>query len=108
MLNYQNFYFVKILLFYCLKYFTNDKKHYLYKENIVFSFLLYYFQVALKMKNKELAFEKYDDLLYKDDNEKYFKKNDKYKEKMKDDIVRRGSRRDFLFIHITDPNLGER
>lgn len=87
MLNYQNFYFVKILLFYCLKYFTNDKKHYLYKENIVFSFLLYYFQVALKMKNKELALEKYDDLLYKDDNEKYFKKNDKYKEKMKDDIV---------------------
>ena len=31
MLNYQNFYFIKILLFCCLKYFTNDKEHYLYR-----------------------------------------------------------------------------
>ena len=87
MLNYQNFCFIKILLFCCLKYFTNDKEHYLYKENIGFSFLLYYFQVGIKLKNSKLTFEKYKDFLYKDENEKYFKKNEEYKEKIKDDIV---------------------
>lgn len=87
MLNYQNFYFIKILLFCCLKYFTNDKEHYLYKENMGFSFLLYYFQVGIKLKNSKLTFEKYKDFLYKDENEKYFKKNEEYKEKIKDDIV---------------------
>ena len=87
MLNYQNFYFIKILLFCCLKYFTNDKEHYLYQKNIGFSFLLYYSQVGVKLKNSKLTFEKYNDFLYKDENEKYFKKNEKYTEEIKDNIV---------------------
>lgn len=87
MLNYQNFYFIKVLLFCCLKYFTNDKKHYLYEENMAFSILLYYVQVSVKLKNSELTFEKYNDFLYRDKNEKYFNKNEKYKEKIKDNII---------------------
>lgn len=87
MLNYQNFYFIKVLLFCCLKYFSNDKKHYLYEENMAFSILLYYVQVSVKLKNSELTFEKYNDFLYKDKNEKYFNKNEKYKEKIKDNII---------------------
>ena len=87
MLNYQNYYFIKILLFCCLKYYTNDKEHYLYKENMCFSFLLYYYQISIKLKNSKLTFEKYNELLYKDENEKYFKKNEEYNEKIKDDIV---------------------
>lgn len=87
MLNYQNFYFVKILLFCCLKYFTNDKKHYLLNENIVYSFLLYNFQVSMKLKDGENTFKKYSKYLYTDENKKYFKKNEKYKDKVKDDIL---------------------
>lgn len=87
MLNYQNFYFIKILLFCCLKYYTNDKEHYLYKGNMCFSFLLYYYQISIKLKNSKLTLEKYNELLYKDENEKYFKKNEEYNEKIKDDIV---------------------
>lgn len=87
MLNYQNFYFIKILLFCCLKYYTNDKKHYLYEENMAFSILLYYVQVSVKLKNSELTFEKYNDFLYRDKNEKYFNKNEKCKEKIKDNII---------------------
>lgn len=87
MLNYQNFYFVKILLFCCLKYFTNDNKHYLYQDNISFSILLYYLQVSIKLKNSKIAFEKYNDFLYRNENEKYFKKDDKYKEKVKETVI---------------------
>lgn len=87
MLNYQNFYFIKVLLFCCLKYFTNDKEHYLYEENMAFSILLYYFQVSVKLKNSELTFEKYNDFLYRNENEKYFNKNEKYKEKIKENII---------------------
>ena len=87
MLNYQNLYFIKILLFCCLKYYTNDKTHYLYEENMAFSILLYYFQVGIKLKNSELTFEKYNEFLYKNENEKYFNKNEKYKEKIKEEVV---------------------
>lgn len=87
MLNYQNFYFIKVLLFCCLKYFTNDKEHYLHEENMAFSILLYYFQVSVKLKNSELAFEKYNDFLHRNENEKYFNKNEKYKEKIRENII---------------------
>lgn len=87
MLNYQNYYFVKVLLFCCLKYFTNDNKHYLYQDNVIFSILFYYFQVSIKLKNSKIAFEKYNDFLYKSENEKYFKKDEKYKEKVKETVI---------------------
>ena len=87
MLNYQNYYFVKVLLFCCLKYFTNDNRHYLYQDNVMFSILLYYLQVSIKLKNSKITFEKYNDFLYKSENEKYFKKNEKYKEKVKETVI---------------------
>lgn len=87
MLNYQSFYFVKILLFCCLKYFTNDENHYLYEYNMSFSILFYYAQIWDKLKNKEKSLEKYNDFLYKDKNEKYFKKNMNYKDKLNKDII---------------------
>lgn len=87
MLNYQNLYFMKILLFCCLKYFTNDKDHYIYQDNMTLSFLFYYLQIGAKLKNSKNTFEKYNDYLYIDKNEKYFKKNESYKEKIKDDII---------------------
>ena len=49
--------------------------------------MLYYSQVGVKLKNSKLTFEKYNDFLYKDENEKYFKKNEKYTEEIKDNIV---------------------
>lgn len=87
MLNYQNFYFVKVLLFCCLKYFTNDKKHYLYKENMALSFLFNYFQVGVKLRNSKLTFEKYNNLLYIDDNVKYFDKYSKDLNKTKELLI---------------------
>ena len=84
MLNYQNFYFVKVLLFCCLKYFTNDKKHYLYKENMALSFLFNFFLVGIKLKNSKLTFEKYNNLLYLDDNVKFFDKYGEYLSKTKE------------------------
>lgn len=87
MLNYQNFYFVKILLFCCLKYFTNDEEHYLYKNNMVCSFLLYYHQVGIKLKNSKLTFEKYNDFLYIEKSEKYFNKIQESSKKIIDDII---------------------
>ena len=87
MLNYQNFYFVKILLFCCLKYFTNDNDHYLYKENVAISLLLYYLLIGIKLRNGKLSLEKYDEFLYKDENEKYFEKAEKYKEEMKNEAI---------------------
>ena len=84
MLNYQNFYFVKVLLFCCLKYFTNDKKHYLYKEDMALSFLFNFFLVGIKLKNSKLTFEKYNNLLYLDDNVKFFDKYGEYLSKTKE------------------------
>ncbi len=84
MLNYQNFYFVKVLLFCCLKYFTNDKKHYLYKENMALSFLFNFFLVGVKLKNSKLTFEKYNNLLYLDNNVKFFNKYDEDLSKTKE------------------------
>lgn len=83
MLNYQSFYFVKILLFCCLKYFTNDKNHYIEENNLGFCIMFDYFYIGERLKSKEMTFKKYDEFLYKDKNEKYFEKNKKYVEKYK-------------------------
>lgn len=87
LLAYQNLYFVKVLLFCCLKYFTNDKEHYIYLDNMFFSFFLYSLQIASKMKNSEVNFEKYNEFLYMDKNQKYFEKNEKYNEKVQNEMI---------------------
>lgn len=87
MLNYQNLYFIKILLFCCLKYFTNDKKHYIEMDNMAFSLMFYYLIIGEKLKNREMTFKKYNEFLYEDKNEKYFKKNKKVAEQMQKEIL---------------------
>ena len=77
MIVYQNYYFVKILLFLCLKYFTKDNKHYLELQNIGFTYLFLTAKITKKIKNNNIDFTKYNDFLYVDENIEYFEKNQK-------------------------------
>ena len=86
LLIFQNYYFLKILLFVCLKYFTNDKVHYLELSNIGFSYLFLLFNISNKIKNYNIDFSKYNDLLYFDRNVEYFERNKKNAEKIKIEI----------------------
>lgn len=73
---YQNYYFLKMLLFLCLKYFTNDNEHYLELRNVGFTYLFLMVNINNKLKEYKINFSKYNDLLYYDKNDKYFE-NDK-------------------------------
>lgn len=75
LLIYQNYHFLKMLLFLCLKYFTNDQKHYLELNNIGFTFLFLMIEIAEKIQKYKIDFSKYDDLLYRDKNIGFFEKN---------------------------------
>ncbi len=74
LLIYQNYYFLKILLFLCLKYFTHDGNHYLELQNIGFAYMFLLIDVNIKIKNYKIDFSKYNDLLYFDKNAEYFTK----------------------------------
>ena len=50
MLIYQNYYFLKMLLFLCLKYFTNDNKHYLELRSVGFTFIFLLANIGNKIK----------------------------------------------------------
>ena len=78
---YQNYYFLKLLLFLCLKYFTNDNKHYLELRNIGFTYLFLMVNINNKLKEFKINFSKYNDLLYYDKNDKYFENDKKSMEK---------------------------
>ena len=86
-LNFQNYYFVKLLLFTSLKYFTNDDKHYIELDNLAFSILFYYLEMLYKIKDKEHIFEKYNDFLYVNDNIKYFNKQKNEVGKLKEEMI---------------------
>ncbi len=75
MLMSQNYYFLKILLFCCLKYFTGDKKHYLDLSNIVYTQLFFLIDINDKIKIGKIDFNKYKDFLYYENNLTYFNKN---------------------------------
>ena len=81
LLMYQNYYFLKVLHFICLKYFTNDTKHYLELENVGFAFLFLWVDITNKKEEYKIDFSKYKDLLYYDKNAEYFKKDKKEAEK---------------------------
>lgn len=103
MLNYQNLYFVKILLYCCLKYFTNDAKHYIYEENLGLSILFYYYQISIQLKNSKLIFDKYKDFLYISENEKYFIKAKKYNGKIQKNFTYlKENSNDKLFIEAVE------
>ena len=50
LLIYQNYYFLKMLLFLCLKYFTNDNKHYLELRSVGFTFIFLLSNIGNKIK----------------------------------------------------------
>ena len=86
MLIYQNYHFLKILLFVCLKYFTNDNKHYLELENVGFTYIFLLANISNKIQEYKIDFSKYNDLLYYDKNVKYFEKDKKETEKLNIEI----------------------
>lgn len=87
MLMFQNYYFLKMLLFYCLKYFTSDKKHYLELQNIGFTYMFMLLEVNNKIKEYNIDFSKYNDFLYYDRNVEYFEKNKKESIKIKEELL---------------------
>lgn len=86
-INFQNYYFVKVLLFTSLKYFTNDEKHYIDLNNLAFSILFYFLEISSKIKDKENILNKYNSLLYINENVKYFDKQKQKADKMKNELL---------------------
>lgn len=64
----QNYYFLKILLFYCLKYFTNDDDHYLDNYNILFSYIFSNINMNKKIQKNKVDLTKYNDDIYINEN----------------------------------------
>lgn len=87
LLMYQNYYFLKILLFLCLKYFTSDKNHYLELRSISFTYMFMLVEINNKTKRYNIDFSKYNDLLYYDRNAEYFEKNKKESKKINEELV---------------------
>ena len=86
LLIYQNYYFLKMLLFLCLKYFTNDNKHYLELRSVGFTFIFLLANIGNKIKEYKIDFSNYNDLLYYDKNVEFFKKDKKETEKLNIEI----------------------
>lgn len=87
LLMYQNYYFLKILLFHCLKYFTSDNSHYLELRSISFTYMFMLVEINNKIKRYNIDFSKYNDLLYYDRNVEYFEKNKKESKKINDELI---------------------
>lgn len=86
LLMYQNYYFFKILLFVCLKYFTNDNKHYLELRSVAFTFMFLLANINIKIEEYKIDFSKYNDLLHYDKNSEYFSKFNKETDKLNIEI----------------------
>ena len=71
-----------MLLFLCLKYFTNENKHYLELGNVGFTYIFLLANISNKIQEYKIDFSKYNDLLYYDKNVKYFEKDKKEIEKL--------------------------
>lgn len=70
-----NFYFIKLLLFLCLKYFTHDEEHYIESSNLYYTYILYLFYSLEKLKECENLTEIFNKFLYRDQNQEYFDKS---------------------------------
>ena len=75
-----------MLLFVCLKYFTNDNKHYLELGNVGFTYIFLLVNISNRIQEYKIDFSKYNDLLYYDKNVKYFEKDKKETEKLNVEI----------------------
>ncbi len=80
---FQTLYFLKTLLFFSLKYFTGDNKHYIDWEDVWFAALLTNAKVGNISRKNDIYFSKYDDFFYYNENEEYLNKNSKKSEKVK-------------------------
>ena len=79
--NYQNVFFVEMLLFCSLKYITKDNKYILELDNVFISFMLspiFFNQNKMKKEN----FDKYNDYLYMNNNSDFFDKQKEDAEKL--------------------------
>lgn len=83
---YQNYYFIELLLFLCLKYFTNDVEHYIELRSVGFSFIFFLIEACNKIKKYNMDFSKYNNLLYYNKNIEYFKKGKPEMEKLSNEI----------------------
>lgn len=79
----QSLYFLESLLFFTLKYFTEDDTHYIKWENVWLSSLLTNVKVGKIARINNIDFSKYDEFLYYKENEEFLSKNKKLKEKRK-------------------------
>lgn len=68
MLLYLNFYFVKLMLYACLKYINENEDEYLDAGYIVVSFLFYINEINIYIKENNLNFKKYNKYLHLEDN----------------------------------------
>jgi len=68
MLSYLNFYFVKLMLYACLKYINKNNDEYLDTGYIVVSFLFYINEINIYIKENNLNFKKYNKYLHLEDN----------------------------------------
>lgn len=87
LLMYQNYYYLKMLLFFCLKYFTSDKEHYLDLQNVGFSYLFLLIEIGCKVEQYNIDFSKYNDFLHYDENKEYFEQNNE-KNKVNNKIIK--------------------
>lgn len=60
---YINYYFVKLVYYFCLKYITKNTLNYLDVCNIMFSFVYYIEEINIFIKEKNISFQKYNKYL---------------------------------------------
>lgn len=88
LLIYQNYYFLKLLLFLCLKHFTSDDKHYIDLNSISFTYLFLIITIGNKIKKANIDSNRFKDLLYYDKNVDYFEKEYRNIEKIKNEAIK--------------------
>ena len=88
LLIYQNYYFLKLLLFLCLKHFTSDNKHYIDLNSISFTYLFLIITIGNKIKKANIDSNRFKDLLYYDKNVDYFEKEYRNIEKIKNEAIK--------------------
>lgn len=80
MLSYLNLYFVKLMLYACLKYINKNNDEYLDASYIVVSFLFYINEINTYIEENNLNFKKYNKYLHLEDNNMTYL--DVYKDKL--------------------------
>ena len=98
----ENFYFIKLLLYFLIKYYTKDDEYKIEVSNISFSAILNRIDIEEKVMKNPKTFRDINDLFYKEQNKEYFDERkeeiNKYKrerKKLSEDVQNKPS----LFIN---------